>query len=313
MGFISDLKKESQDYGIPIWKLPDFILVAMGLANITLMIVTYIWASGFADDPREAVLLVAVEAAIIMVIGNVFVESAKHIIEMHKLKKEFVQIISHQIRSPLTTMKWQLEILQQSGEKTFSKKQNGYIDKIYEENERITTMVNDILNMARVEKETENQIISEVVVEETLLECIKMLDSFAKFKQIKVVFQDNAERHTVSVDSEKLKIAFVNLIENAISYSPKGSEVTISIKKTGKEIEITFKDQGIGIKKDEQDLIFQKFYRGSGGRKSQPEGTGLGLFMTKKVVEQMKGSLKFKSKVNKGTEFYLSLPLTRVL
>lgn len=307
------MKNESKEYGIPIWKLPDFILITMGLANITVMIVTYVWASGFADDPREAVLLVAVEAAIIMVIGNVFVESAKHIIEMNKLKKEFVQIISHQIRSPLTTMKWQIEILQQSGEKTFTKKQRQYMDKIYEENERITTMVNDILNMARVEKQSEIISVSEVVLEEAIAECIKMLDSFAKFKKINVIFEDDPQRHTVSVDSEKLKIAFVNLIENAISYSKKDSDVIIKIKKVGSDVEVTIKDNGIGIKKDEEDLIFQKFYRGSGGRKSQPEGTGLGLFMTKKVVEQMKGSLRFKSKVNKGTEFYLTLPLTRVI
>lgn len=313
MGFFSSLKKESQEYGIPIWRLPDFILVTMGLANMIVMIATYIWASGFADDPREAVLLVAVEAAIIMVIGNVFVESAKHIIEMNKLKKEFVQIISHQIRSPLTTMKWQIEILQQSGKNTFTKKQREYIDKIYEENERITTMINDILNMARVEKQTENQIVSEIVVEETLTECIKMLDSFAKFKKINVSLNDDSKRHTVSVDSEKLKIAFVNLIENAISYSKKESDVAISVKKIGNDVQIIFRDHGIGIKKDEQDLIFQKFYRGSGGRKSTPEGTGLGLFMTKKVVEQMKGTLMFKSKVNKGTEFFLTLPLTRVI
>jgi signal transduction histidine kinase len=232
---------------------------------------------------------------------------------MNKLKKEFVQIISHQIRSPLTIIKWQIEILQQSGEKGFTKKQRQYIDKIYEENERITTMVNEILNMARAEKHSESANVSETVLEETISECIKILDSFAKLKKINIIFENDAQRHTVLVDSEKLKIAFVNLIENAISYSKKESDVVIKIKKIGKDVEIMIKDHGIGIKKDEHDLIFQKFYRGSGGRKFQPEGTGLGLYMTKMVVDQMEGMLRFKSKVNKGTEFYLTLPLTRVI
>lgn len=313
MGFIKNLKEESREYGIPIWKMPDFILITMGIANIIVMIVTYIWASGFAEDPREAVLLVACEAAIIMIIGNVFVESAKHIIEISRLKKEFVQIISHQIRSPLTTMKWQVEILQQSGEKNFTKRQKGYVDKIYEENERIMGMIGDILNMARVEKRDEQLIISEVIVEDSISECISMLSSFAKFKEIKINFKRSKEKHAVSADSEKLKIAIINLVENAISYSPRGSEVDIKVKKGGKFAEIMVKDHGIGIKKEEQELIFQKFYRGEGGKRAQPEGTGLGLFMTRKVVEQMKGGIRFKSRLQKGTEFYLTIPLTRTI
>lgn len=309
MGFISSLKKESREYDLPIWKMPDFILVTMGLANVTVMIVTYIWASGFAEDPREAVLLVAVEAAIIMVIGNVFVESAKHLIEVGKLKKEFIQIISHQMRSPLTTMKWQVELLQKSGEKNFTKKQKESINKIFEENERITAMIADILNMARAEKKSDDFVFIEVAIEKLTKECIDMLKSFAKFKKIQVKLESDKKQHIIFADSEKLKIAIVNLIENAISYSPSNSEILVRIENDGNNVFVVIKDNGIGIEKKEQKLIFRKFYRGAGGRKAQPEGTGLGLFMTKKIIEQMKGSISLKTKHGKGSEFRLSFPI----
>ncbi|MEA1926489.1 MAG: HAMP domain-containing sensor histidine kinase [Patescibacteria group bacterium] len=313
MGFIKSLKQDSKEFGIAIWKLPDFIFVAMGLANIVVMVTTYFWASGSVNDPREAVLLVAAESVVILIISNVFVESAKRIIEINKLKKEFVQIISHQIRSPLTVMKWQIEILQQSCEKNFTEKQRGYVNRIFEENERVMEMINDILNMARVEKQSEDMAVSEVVIEDSIKECIHMLSSFAKFKKIQINFQNGNKSHIIAADSEKLKIAVVNLLENAISYSLRNSQVIISVKESGNKAEIMIKDSGIGINKKEQELIFHKFYRGEGGKKAQPKGTGLGLFMVKKVVEQMNGKIRCKSKINKGTEFYIIFPLARII
>ncbi len=305
MGLIKDLKNESRDFGIPIWKLPDVVLISMAVVNILVMLITYFLATRYDNDPGRVIILVAIEAAVIIIIGNVLSESAKKIVETHKLKKEFIQIISHQMRSPLTTMKWQIELLRKKAGKNLNKKQVEQIDRIYEENERLTNMIADILNMSRIDKNLEHLIYSDIILETVVEECIGMLSGFSKFKKIEIDFKSDKKEHRVCVDSEKMKIGIVNVIENAISYSKKGESIKISIKPDGEFIALKIKDRGIGIKEGEKDIVFNKFYRGEGGKKVQPEGTGLGLFMTKKVIEQMGGTIELKSKEGKGSEFTL--------
>lgn len=311
LNVIRSLRDESREYGMPVWKLPDFILLVMGVANITVMVVTYIWASKFASDPREAVFLVAGEAVVIMIIGNVFAESAKRMTEINKLRKEIVHIISHQMRSPLTTVKWQVEMFKSDNNKNLSSRQLKYLDRIYEENEKLRTMISDILNMSRIERHTDTVIITDVALEETLHECMKMLSSYAEIKKINIEFNAPKTSCVVSADKDKLKIAILNLIENAISYSRKKGTVKIMLKKSGNYAELRVKDDGIGVAPAEHELIFQKFYRAENGRKMRPEGTGLGLFMTKKVIEQMKGTIKINSRLGKGAEFRTTLPLAK--
>lgn len=305
MELIKDLRSESRDLGIPIWKLPDVVLVTMAFVNIIVMVATYVLATRYDNDPGKVIILVALEAAIITIIGNVLSESAKKIVETNRLKKEFIQIISHQMRSPLTTMKWQIELLKKKAAQNLTKKQVEQIDKIYEENERLTTMIGDILNMSRVDKNIEHIIYSNIVLEKAVNECITILAGFAKFKKIEIDFNPNKKGNLVCVDNEKMKIAIVSVIENAISYSKKGKKIKITIKPEGKYVVLKIKDQGIGIKLGEQAVVFNKFYRGEGGIKIQPEGTGLGLFMTKKVIEQMGGTIELQSKEGKGSEFSL--------
>ncbi len=304
MGLLKDLKKDSLELGVPIWKLPDVVLVMMACMNIAVMIVTYFVATRYDNDPGKIIVLVAIEAIIIMIIGNVLSESAKQIVETNKLKKEFIQIISHQMRSPLTTMKWQLELLKNKSS-NLTEKQFLQVDRIYEENERLTNMIADILNMSRIDKRSEHLIYADIILENSVNDCISMLAGFAKFKQITIDFKNSSKEHKILVDNEKMKIAIVNVIENAISYSKKGNMIKISIQPDGDFVALKIKDQGIGIKEGEQIIIFNKFYRGEGGKKAQPEGTGLGLFMSRKVIEQMGGSITLKSKVDKGTEFTL--------
>jgi signal transduction histidine kinase len=305
MSFIKDLKKESRDLGIPIWKLPDVVLVTMALVNIIVMIATYVLATRYDNDPGKVIVLVAIEAAVITIIGNVLSESAKKIVETNRLKKEFIQIISHQMRSPLTTMKWQLELLRKKDAQNLTKKQMEQIDKIYEENGRLTTMIGDILNMSRVDKNIEHMIYSDIILENAVNECITILAGFAKFKKIVIDFKPSKKGNLVCVDNEKMKIGIVSVIENAISYSKKGKSIKITVKPEGKYVELKIKDHGIGIKVGEQEIIFNKFYRGEGGIKIQPEGTGLGLFMAKKVIEQMGGNINLQSKEGNGSEFSL--------
>lgn len=305
MGFLKKIKEDSNEFEVSIWKLPDVVIILMAGVNIVTMIFTYVLATKLENDPRIVIVLVAIEAIIITVIGNILSESAKQIVESNKLKKEFIQIISHQMRSPLTAMKWQLELFKKKAFENLNKNQIKQIDKICEENERLTNMIADILNMSRIDRYPEHLIYTDIILEDSVADCIDMLAGFEKFKKIKVEFKRSKKGNRIFVDNERMKIAIVNVIENAISYSPEGRKIFISVKKEDKFIALKIKDQGIGIKKEEQAIIFDKFYRGEGGKKVQPEGTGLGLFMSKKVLGQMGGKIFLESEIGKGSEFIL--------
>ena len=214
------------------------------------------------------------------------------------------------MRSPLTTIKWQVEMIKTGDKSNLTDRQTRYIDRIYQENEKLRNMISDILNMSRMERSTDTLIIADVVLSDEVTECMGMLKSYADTKKIKIKLNSPKGKILIKADKDKIKIPLLNLIENAISYSPEGGTIWISVKKQGNYAWIKIKDNGIGIDLSEQELIFQKFYRAENGRKKRPEGTGLGLFMTKKAVEQMKGEVRIKSKVGSGSEFSISFPLS---
>ena len=114
------VKDEARRYGVPFWKLPDFLILMMAFINILGMLFTYYLALNFVDDPRTAVIFVAIESAIILIIGNIVAESSRKVIANYRLKEEFIDLVSHQIRNPITNVKWNLELL---GQEKLSKKQ----------------------------------------------------------------------------------------------------------------------------------------------------------------------------------------------
>lgn len=304
------LKQESEEYNIPIWKLPDFILLAMGIICGFVMIVTYAWASNLADDPREAVLIVAAEAALIMIVGNVIVESAKRMSDINKMRKEFVQIVSHQLRSPLTTVRWYMEMFNKREKNNLTEKQQRYLDEIFKESEKMRTMIEDMLNVTILEGSAEGaeRIKDKVDLVKVINECLEVLDRYAEIRKIKIDFRAKNKKCIVRGDRKKLKVVIMNLIENAVHYSHDGKKVVVEIDKLGEKVNLMVRDFGIGILPKDQKHIFSKFYRGKNARKAQPQGTGLGLFVSKKIIEQLGGKISLKSASGEGTTFFLEIP-----
>lgn len=308
LNLIAKIKQEKLEYGVPIWKLPDVILIFMGLINIFVMVVTYSWAAELADDPREAVLLVAVEAALIMIVGNIMVESSKEIIENSKLKKELVHIISHQMRTPTTTIKWNTELLRDKLENKLSKKESSYLNRIYEENENIREMIEEMLTISRIEDKKIFYKPTKFEFEKLIEEIIDALRGYAEIKGVKVVFEEFDKIEAVG-KWQSFRAIIMNLTENAIRYSKKGGQVTIVMKLKNDNLIVTIQDEGIGIPKEDSNMIFKKFFRGDLARNFQTEGTGLGLYLVKKSVDDLDGEITFKSELGKGSVFKVVIPL----
>ncbi len=229
---------------------------------------------------------------------------------IERLKTEFVSLSAHQLRTPLSVIKWTLSLLRE--ENLSEKEKKEFIEKLWIANERMIKLVNDLLNVTRIEegRYVYNLQLKDIV--EVATQVIKPRIELAKKKGLTFIFKKPKEKiPKVKIDEEKISLCIQNLVENAINYTPPGGKVIVSIEydKNKKEILFSVKDTGIGIPKEQRQRIFTKFFRADNAVKMETEGSGLGLFITKNIINAHKGRIWFKSQENKGSTFYFSLPV----
>ena len=227
---------------------------------------------------------------------------------IEQMKSQFVSVAAHQLRTPLSIIKWSLSLLLESSGK-LTKEQKDLIEKSYQTNERMIRLVNDLLNVARIEEGRFVYRPKIVELSELVQRVYDSLKDLAKRKNIKFEWHNTEEKKIVKVDVEKIELAIRNLVENALHYTPSGGKVTITLSTDKGKAIFSVKDTGVGIPKDQQDRVFSKFFRGSNVVKMETEGTGLGLFITKNIIEAHGGKIWFKSEEGKGTQFWFTLPL----
>ena len=231
---------------------------------------------------------------------------------IERMKTEFVSLAAHQLRTPLAAIKWTLRMLLDGDLGRINPEQRDFIGKTYKSNERMINLINDLLDVTRIEEgkylykpvstnlENVVQLVMDTLKEETQRRKISLNFKKPKKKLPKVV-----------IDVEKIRLTIQNLLNNAIRYTRLGGVVTISLKynKIKKEIEFQIRDTGIGIPSDQQGRVFTKFFRASNVMRMETEGSGLGLFIAKNIIEAHSGKIWFESKENKGTTFYFTLPV----
>lgn len=234
--------------------------------------------------------------------------------EIDKMKSEFVSTASHQLRTPLTGIKWFAELLLNDKSGKLTDKQDEYVSNIAKSNERLIKLVDDLLDVTRIDASKKNGIKLAPVPFESLLEdAVKSLKPIAESKNIKIhLNKKNAGGIAVLADKEKITEVFKNIIDNAIKYSSPKSEVIVGCE-VKEKIAICFvEDHGLGIPERDHSKIFQQFFR-SDNVKDKEYGTGLGLYIAKAIVEKHKGRIWFESKENGGTTFYFSLPIKLII
>lgn len=227
---------------------------------------------------------------------------------IEQLKSQFVSVAAHQLRTPLSIIKWSLSMMIQGELGSLTAEQKEILEKTNQTNERMIRLINDLLNVARIEEGRFIYKPQAVDFTELLQIVIEPIKELAQEKKVKVEIDLSEEPKVVRADTEKLALAVKNLIENAVYYTEPGGVVAISLKKKGNELEFFVKDTGIGIPKNQQHRIFGKFFRGDNAVRKETEGTGLGLFISKNIIEAHKGKIWFESTEGKGTTFFFSLP-----
>ena len=228
--------------------------------------------------------------------------------EIDKVKSEFVSLASHQLRTPLTAVNWYTEMLLSGDIGKFQPEQKKYLKEIYNGNNNMIDLVKALLNVSRIELGTlaiEPESTNLKKLSDSVLEEFKLI---IKKNKLKIEKDYTKELSDINIDPKLMRIVFQNLISNAIKYTPLGGQINIGITKQKSDILISVKDTGYGIPKDQQSKIFTKLFRADNIVEKETEGTGLGLYIIKYVVEQFKGKIWFESRENKGTTFYVTIP-----
>lgn len=245
--------------------------------------------------------------------------------QIDKAKSEFVSLASHQLRTPLSSINWYTEMLLAGDAGKISKKQKKYLEEIYTGNHRMTELVSALLNVSRIDLGT-------FMVEPKPIDVSEVLESVIGEQAFKI--KEKKQRLTttigkrmpkMNVDSKLLRIVFQNLLSNAVKYTPEKGviDVALNLCKQGKTIDrcelgedslcFTVQDTGYGIPKEQQKKIFTKLFRADNVREMETDGTGLGLYIVKSIVEHAHGSVWFTSEKDKGSTFYVVLPKTGML
>lgn len=242
--------------------------------------------------------------------GVVFNSMVQNLRELDKLKSDFISVAAHQLRTPLSGVKWVLKLLLDGDLGAINEDQKGMLKRGYETNEKMIQLVNDLLNVSRIEngkfgyKFEKNDFMKllSTLIENTVLP--------SKERNIEVRLENRAGTiPEFMFDPEKLLIALQNIVDNAMKYTLPGGNVTIVVERQGDYIEVKVTDTGVGIPKADIAKLFSKFFRAANVIHLQTDGSGLGLFIVKSIIMRHGGQIWVDSIEGKGTTFTVVVPV----
>ncbi|KPJ55051.1 hypothetical protein AMJ47_02060 [Parcubacteria bacterium DG_72] len=310
--FLSQLNiiKQCRRYGVSLWQCPQFLFVIMGVVIILTSIISYLIGSRYIAEEETVVVVVLIVSIFLFVLSYTITRSFERLAEASRMKSEFINIVSHQLRSPLTNIKWTFEILSSEDFDVPESKQEEYFINVKENIARMVELIDDLLIVSRIEQGRLPIQKKECNFAELVAEQVSRYKIFAEASHIKLSFFVEEGLPKIFADSSLLKLATENLIDNAIRYTPGQGEVVVSIKRRDKnKILFSVKDSGVGIPEKDQKYIFQKFFRSENALKQRTKGSGLGLYVCKTIIEKSGGQIWFKSKDQQGTTFFVTLPI----
>lgn len=227
--------------------------------------------------------------------------------EIDKVKTEFVSLASHQLRTPLTSVKWQIDMLRTSKKLIVTPEILLYLEKIYHGNERMIELVDTLLNVSRIEMGT-------LAVDTHEVDLVQLFDD--TLEEVSLDFQDKhlvlektfEPTCVVNTDPHLVRIVIQNLLTNAARYTPEGGHIILKVSCNAGGALLSVADSGCGISPEDQKHIFTKMFRADNAKKMVAQGTGLGLYMSKAFIERLGGSIAFESETDKGTKFTVTIP-----
>jgi len=308
-----NIKKQCAQYRVGLWQCPQFLFLIMGMIIIVAVAVTNMLANRYVA-PEIAALIVLALAGVLFVIGHMIVSAFDRVARSARSKSEFISIISHHLRAPLSAIKWQIDVLlpqNQSGRPQASESAK-YLNAIRENNERMILAVNDLLDVNRIED-------NDIVLRPSAFSLVELSrGAVIKFSQLYPsrsfslhIESEDITTMQVYADEEHIRRVIQHLMDNAACYSSEGGSIMVRIVPEEAFAKWSVADEGIGISPQDQPRIFEKFFRAQNAARHQTGGLGIGLFVAKSLVKLSRGKIGFSSAPRKGSTFWFALPIVK--
>lgn len=309
--FLDEMSVVSQcrRYGIPFWQCPALLFIIMGLVIIASALLAYAFGTRYIDDPQIVALIVLALTAILFLVSFAITRSFERLAEANRMKLEFVKIVSHQLRSPITNLSWSIDILMSGELGRVEKKQLEYYKILRDNSNRMIELVRDLITTSRLEEGSLTARKDTVSLENIIKNLIIRFKPLSSASNIEIKFDLESNLPKIIIDSHQIETAMENLIDNALRYTKGKGVIIIKLEKKDNSLFFEIKDNGIGIPKEDRKFIFKKFFRSANAIRQQTQGSGLGLFITKSIIERFRGKIGFQSEENKGTTFWFTLPI----
>lgn len=226
-------------------------------------------------------------------------------------KSEFISVAAHQLRTPLSAVKWGLAMMHNEEIGKLTADQKEFLKKNINSNNKVIEIVNELLDIDLYTKDEQEYTFESADISKIICDIIESVSSLSKKRNIEIDWNQPNEKIIAEIDSKKIAIVMQNLIDNAIKYGEMNSSITIRVQKINTIVQISVKNKGIGIPNEDADDIFQRFFRAKNAVRKETEGMGIGLFISKNIVEDHGGRIWFDSKKDGETTFYVEIPISR--
>ena len=300
---------QCRKYGLSLWQCPQFLFLVMGLIIIGSSLTIYAIGNKYIEDPMVVALFVLFIAAILFIVAAIITRSFERLAEANRMKSEFVSVVSHQLRSPLSNLKWVIEFLMSGRVSSVTGKQLEYFKILKENSDRMEELVSDLLTVSRIEQGRLPLKKEKISLDDLVGETFKEMEIFARASNVEIDLKSEKNLPQIITDRFQLKLVIVNLLDNAIRYVKGRGRVEIILEKKNKNLHFEVKDNGVGIPQDDKKYIFQKFFRSGNALRHQTEGSGLGLYIAKSIAEKLGGKIGFSSREGVGSTFWFNLPI----
>lgn len=226
---------------------------------------------------------------------------------LERMRRDFVSNVSHELKTPLTSIQAYADSLL-NGAIDDAEMGRKFVERIVEQSERLRTLILNLIGLARVESQQETLDIRPVVAQEAIAQSIETHLAIAQGNRLSLTDESSPEPLTILADREALRTILDNLIRNALNYTPEGGRVTVRAAARGNEVVIEVQDTGIGIAREMQTRVFERFFRVDKARSRDAGGTGLGLSIAKHLTQQLGGRIELESEVSRGSLFRVVFP-----
>ncbi|MGN6567910.1 MAG: sensor histidine kinase [Flavipsychrobacter sp.] len=230
--------------------------------------------------------------------------SEQQLKELLKVREEFIGIASHELKTPVTSMKAYAEIVKERLDQMGDVKDSELLIRLNTQIDRLTALINDLLDTTKISEGQLQLSVQPVELSQLLQETLEEVKRTTAHH-----FQINIEHlQPVMADHERIRQVISNLLSNAIKYSPKDTTITVAAANMENGVQVTIRDEGFGIPDEDQGKIFDRFYRVSSGNQDTYPGMGLGLYISAQIIQRHGGTIDVQSKLGKGSAFTFTLP-----